>query len=387
MSKIRLGVFYGGETVEHEVSVITAVQLMKHADKSKYEIVPIYIDKAGQWWTGNQLTDIQNYGKQDLFKPSGFTPFALSQNKVLQSGEDESVMLTDGGTHSRAIDVAILCFHGGYGESGNVQGLLELAGIPYQGPAVTSSAVCFDKIFTRQVFQAEGINQAKYTWFTHIMWQNNKPEILKNIKQLGYPVFVKPANGGSTIGIEKVKEENAIEKTIENVLQYDQRIIVEKEVSDCIEVNVSVLGIDGDLKASVPEQPIKADEFLSYADKYERGGGKKSGMASASRRIPAPISSSLTEKLQELAKTIFVLFDCSGVVRIDFFVDPSEETIFVTELNTIPGSMSFYLWEASGMPYAKMIDQLVHIAQEKATRRKGIIKSFDSNILKNKTSI
>lgn len=384
----RLAVLYGGESVEHEVSVITAVQLMKHADREKYQIVPIYIDKSGQWWTGEQLLDIKNYGTQNLFAPIGFTPFSLSQNKILGNGNNETPMLSDGNVqNSRPFDVAILCFHGGYGESGNVQGLLELAGIPYQGPGVTSSAIAFDKIVTRQILQAEGIHQTPYTWFIADDWANDKEEVKRKIETLSYPVFVKPANGGSTIGIEKVKSATDIESAIERVLQFDTRIVVEAEVKDCIEVNVSVLGVNNDIQASVAEQPIKADEFLSYADKYERGGGKKSGMASASRRIPAPISSTLTKKLQDEAKHIFKIFDCSGVVRIDFFVDPSEESIFVTELNTIPGSMSFYLWEASGMKYPQLIDKLVKIAHTKYDQKQKLIKSFESNILKNKDSV
>ena len=240
---------------------------------------------------------------------------------------------------------------------------------------------------TRQILKSEGINQADFIWFTDDQWKTEPKLIKEKIATLTYPVFVKPANGGSTIGIEKVKNEQDIDKAIEQVLQFDQRIIVETEVKDCIEVNVSVIGVHGDVKASVPEQPIKADEFLSYADKYERGGGKKSGMASASRRIPAPISSSLTQKLQAEAKKLFVLFDCSGVVRIDFFVDPSEEIVYVTELNTIPGSMSFYLWEATGLPYTQMINELVQIAQTKYAEKSKLITSFDSNILKGKTSV
>lgn len=365
MSKTRLAVFFGGISVEHEVSVITGTQLIKHVDRERYDVVPVYVDKAGSWWTGAQLEQVDAFKDQDLFKPQGFQPFSLSHNRQ-ESG----------------IDVAILCFHGAYGEAGNVQGLLELAGIPYQGPTVTSSAIAFDKIVTRQILKAEGIHQTEYVWFTQDEWVRDQTAVLQKIAPLGLPVFVKPANGGSTVGIEKVKTEDALVTTIQNVLQYDQRVLVEAEITNCIEVNVSVLGWADDVKASVPEQPIKADEFLSYADKYERGGGKKSGMASASRRIPAPISSSLTTKLQDLAKHLFHLFDCSGVVRIDFFVDPSEETIYVVELNTIPGSMSFYLWEATGLKYPQLIDELVAIAYKRSATKESLITSFESNILK-----
>jgi D-alanine-D-alanine ligase len=365
MSKIQLAVFFGGVTVEHEVSIITGVQLIKHANPEKYDVIPVYVDKSGHWWTGEQAADVNFYKTQDLFKPTGLTPFTVS----LQRGEN-------------SIDVAVLCFHGGYGEAGNVQGALELAGIPYQGPAVVSSAAAFDKIVARQIMAAEGIHQAKYVWFTKLEWQKNRAQIEDKIASLEYPVFIKPANGGSTIGIERAKNGPEVAAKVKSALQYDDRILVEQEITDCIEVNVSVLGDEATVRASVPEQPIKTDEFLSYADKYERGGGKKTGMASLSRRIPAPISQKLTTKLQDLAKKLFVLFDCSGVVRIDFFANPSTEEIFVVELNTLPGSMSYYLWEATGVSYPQLIDELVAVAERKFKANSELITSYDSNILK-----
>ncbi len=360
----KLAVFFGGITVEHEISVITAVQLMKQADPEKYQVLPIYIDKSGTWWTGEQLLDTNYFASIDLFQPEGLKPFSLSLNK------DDA-----------EIDVAILCFHGAYGESGNVQGALELAGIPYQGPGVTSSAICFDKIVLRQVLAAEQIAQPEYTWFTKHQWQTEPEVIAQNIKELGYPVFVKPANGGSTIGIQKVASDTEIKKIINEVLRYDHRIIVEREITDCIEVNVSVLGLEGSSQASVPEQPIKADEFLSYADKYQRGGGKKSGMASATRRIPAPISSSATQKVQELAQRVFHVLGCSGVIRIDFFINPTTEEMFVIEPNTIPGSMSYYLWDATDVSYPELIDKLVEVAEQRQRQTEELTTSFESNVL------
>lgn len=381
--KKNLAVIYGGVSPEHEVSVITAVQLMKNVDRDKYDLLPIYIDKTGAWWSGEELTQIQTYQNQNLFQPTGLVSFSQRHNKItaLTSGtalpENSS---PSKGTQNNQIDVALLCFHGAYGEAGNIQGLLELAGIPYQGPGVTSSAIGFDKVVTRQILAAEGVSQTPYLWFTQHEWQTNEVELREEIKKLGYPVFAKPANGGSTIGVQKVTEEKEIKTTIESILHYDHRVIVEKEVTDCIEVNVSVLGMEGDTQASIPEQPLKKDEFLSFADKYERGG-KKSGMASASRRIPAPISATLTKKVQDLAQQIFHIFDCSGVVRIDFFVNPSTEEVFVTELNTIPGSMSYYLWEASGIKYSDLIDRLVEIAEKRTQQKSKLITSFENNIL------
>lgn len=363
--KKRLAVLFGGITVEHEVSIITGVQLMKQA-VANYHVIPVYIDKAGKWWTGQSLLDAEYYKTQDLFAPKGVTPFSLSLNP-----------------DTNPIDAAILCFHGQYGEAGKVQGILEAANIPHQGPGLTSAALCFDKIHLRQVLAAEGISQPKYVWFTQDEWTNDSKKVLEKISSsLTYPIFVKPANGGSTIGIQKVSEAGKTSQAIQETLKFDTRILVEQGITDCIEINVSVLGKPGDAQTSVPEQPISHDEFLSYADKYERGGGKKSGMASATRRIPAPISSDTTKKLQDLAKKVFHVLGCSGVIRIDFFVDPSTDTFYVIEPNTIPGSMSFYLWEASGLSYPKLIDTLVEIAEARSKTHESLIQSYESNILK-----
>lgn len=363
MSKKRVAVMFGGISPEHEVSIITAVQCMAAASLN-YEVIPVYIDKTGHWWTGEHLLDIEFYKIADLNAPKHLQSFALHLEP-----------------DSNAIDVAILCFHGAYGEAGNIQAALELAQIPYQGPEVLSSAICFDKIVLRQILTAESITQPDFVWFTKADWEQDADAVLQKVKTLGVPVFIKPANGGSTIGIEKVKSERDVQAAIQRVLQFDKRVLVEKEITDCIEINVSVLGSHAHAVASVPEQPIKADEFLSYADKYERGGGKKGGMASATRRIPAPISKSLSHKVQELALRIFHLLDCTGVIRIDFFVNPSTEELFLIEPNTIPGSMSFYLWEATGLPYPQLVDRLVEIAEETASDKRDRVVSFESNIL------
>ncbi|MEN8253059.1 MAG: D-alanine--D-alanine ligase family protein [Patescibacteria group bacterium] len=359
----KLAILFGGISTEHEVSVITALQLIKNADKNKYEILPIYIDKSGNWWTGEKLLEKDYYKDQNLFKPKKLEPFSTD----LQTSD---------------IDVAILCFHGEYGEGGNIQGLLELAGIPYQGPGVLGSAVAMDKISFRQILKAEGISQADFLYFTQADFDKNKKEIFnKIVNNLKLPVYIKPSRSGSSIGVVKVDKEKELDKKIKEALKLDSRILVEKEIEDCIEINVAVLGDQEKAVASVAEQPIKSEELLSFADKYEKGSGKKSGMASATRRIPAPISSELTKKAQDLALRIFKIFDFSGVVRTDFFVNPSTEEIFVTESNTIPGSMSFYLFEADGMDYSELIDKLVEIAINTHKRKGGLIKSFDTNIL------
>lgn len=375
MGKIRLGVIFGSRSVEHEVSVITAVQLMKHVDRSKYDVVPIYVDKKGRWLTGPQLEKIESYANLELVYKNASYPLLASAEKELASRE-----LANPSATLQSIEVAIICCHGTMGEDGTIQGLLELAGIPYQGPGVLGSAACMDKIVTKQVLQSSNLPVLPYRWFTAQDWKENSKAVLEDLKTLRYPLFVKPANMGSSVGIEKATDEKSLKHAIEVALSFDRRVLVDQGAGDCIEVNASVLGFQTP-KVSVLEQPIKTDEILSYADKYERGGGKKGGMASLARRIPAPISSTLTKKIQDAAKQVFKTLDCSGVVRIDFFANPTTEKFWVNEVNTVPGSMSFYLWQETHLPYTKLIDELVNTAMERKKAQEKFIRSIATNIL------
>lgn len=365
MAKLKLGVLFGGVSAEHEVSIITGLQLIKNADQSKYDLIAIYVDKSGQWWTGDQIKNLEYFRTADVFSPTNLIPFQLSLNP----------------TSAQPIDVAILCFHGTTGESGSVQGLLDVIGIPYQGPGVLSSAISFDKIVTRQILTAEGISQTPYRWFTLEDWTARKDFWLTELTKLGKVLFVKPANSGSSIGISRVTNPAELVNGIELASQFDHRILVEKAVTECLEINVSVIRDGLTTQVSVAEQPLQKDEFLSFVDKYQRGGGKKSGMASASRRIPAPISASTYEKIKLAAIKVAKILDFTGVIRIDFFANPSTEEIFLTEPNTIPGSMSFYLWQASGLTYPQLIDTLVEIAFKNQSRKKALVKSFKTNLL------
>lgn len=361
MNTIRLGVLFGSRSVEHEVSVITAVQLMKAANPQKYEIVPIYISKDGDWLSGVELKDLSFY--RSLNRLSAKSSLAVNPTEILKS-----------------LDVAIIACHGTGGEDGSLQGMLEMHEVPYQGPGVFGSAVCMDKIACKQLLRSEGLPVVKYQWFHADEWRKDSGSILNRLKNLKFPLYVKPSNMGSSIGISKVHSEKELTKAIDTALAFDDRILVEESVEDCIEVNVSVLGFES-FRVSETEQPIKTGELLSYADKYSRSGGKKSGMASLNRRIPAPISPSFARHIQETARAAAKILDCSGVVRMDFLADPSTETCQINEVNTIPGSLSFYLWEASGMTYSQLIDELVLIARQRQTRAREKIRSIDTNIL------
>lgn len=365
--KKKLAVFFGGQSLEHEVSIITGVQLMRYVDEQLYELLPIYVDKQGQWWTGEKLTDMAFFAKKDLGKLIGLEHFSSDISQL-----------------SKKIDVAILAFHGAYGEDGTIQAILDAAAIPYQSSDPTSMAITFDKIVTRQILQAEGIGQTEYFWFNRQEWQHQQAAILSKVT---YPAFVKTARSGSSIGVIKVKNVSEFKKAVAALLHYGDRVLVEKAVSeDFIEVNVSVLGDTDSYQASVIEQPIKSADFLSFADKYEgdgaKKGSKKMGMASASRRIPAPLSPQLSQKIQDLAKRAASIFDCKGVIRIDFFANPSTEEVLLIEINAIPGSMSFYLWDYGGLSYPQLINRLVAIAEKKYRLVHSYVSSFASNILK-----
>ncbi len=367
---MRLGVVFGSRSVEHEVSIITATQLMKHADPDKYQVVPLYIDKRGRWWTGDSLKLAATFTSLDLNDPQGadLAPVEFSPDPTKDHG----------------VDAVIFCVHGGHGEDGTLAGLMELADVPYAAPGVVAAAVAIDKIMTKHVAQAAHIPVTKYIWFTRAQWENEREAQLERTNALTYPLFVKPATLGSSVAVTKVDTAAKLSAAIELAASFDERLIVEEAARDCIEVNVAVVGAGKCARASITEQPVSTDTFLSYADKYERGGKKSKGMASLSRRIPAPISPELAAKIQQTALDFWQLIGGNGVARIDFFADPSTEEIWLGEVNAPPGSMAFYLWENSGFPYTQLIDFLVHSALERQEQKQSLMHSIESNILRQK---
>jgi D-alanine-D-alanine ligase len=288
-------------------------------------------------------------------------------------------------TRVTTIDVVFPVVHGTFGEDGTLQGLLELAAVPYVGAGVVGAAVGMDKIMMKAAFQAHDLPIVNYVSFTRKRWQSAADDVANEIERtLHYPLFVKPANLGSSIGITKASDRASLFDAVEVAAHYDRRLLVEESFEGGIEVNCSVLGNDEPV-ASVCEQPIAWTEILSYEDKYLRGGkGKGSGgegMASLTRQIPAPISPDLTARVQQLAIQAFQAVDACGVARVDFLVDPVSGRIAVNEINTLPGSLSFYLWEPSGLPFPALIDRLIELALERYRERQQTTYSFDSALL------
>ena len=384
---IKLGVIFGGESVEHEVSIISAVQAMESMDDTKYDIIPIYISKNRTWYTGAMLRDIDVYKDFDDLK-------RYAKEVVLVRKDDKFYLQSTKGIFRKDvtdIDIMFPIVHGNNVEDGSLQGYLESVGIPYVGSHVLGSALGQDKVLMKQVFEANDIAVVPYTWFYDYEYSDSSNDILKKIEKLGYPVVVKPATLGSSVGITYVKTAKDIEVAISEAIKYDKKIVVEKAVDNLIEVNCSVLGNYKYQETSVLEEVLSDNELLTYADKYIGGskgklkGGMKSskGMASTSRIIPARVNKKVENEILDISKRAFRSLNLSGVCRIDFLIDSKTNKVFINEPNTIPGSLAFYLWEPAGKGYKNLLSDMINIAIKEYKEKSKKTYSFDSNILSN----
>ena len=382
--KIKVGVIFGGETVEHEVSIISAVQAMEHMNKDKYEIVPIYISKDRYWYTGKMLMEIDVYQDFEELKK-------YAKRVALTKGKDGFYLQNTTGLFRRNIadiDIAFPIVHGNNAEDGTLQGYLDSVGIPYVGSRVIGSALGQDKVIMKQIFKNCGLPIVDYVWFFDNEYADDCEAIFDKVKHLGYPVIVKPATLGSSVGITYVKDEKSLASAIEEAMTYDTKIIVEKAVQNLVEVNCSVLGNYINQETSAIEEVTSDDEFLTYKDKYIGGSksktkGASKGMASASRIIPARISKELEEKIRKTSKEAFVALNLGGVCRIDYLIDKKTNKYYINEPNTIPGSLSFYLWEPVGKKYEDLLDEMITLCIKDYKNRARKTYSFESNILSN----
>lgn len=381
--KIKVGVIFGGESVEHEVSIISALQAINNIDKNKYIVVPIYISKDKVWYTGKDLCDISIYNDLDKVKKNSIS---VSLCKV---GNEYCLLQTKGLLNKIVdkIDIAFPIVHGQNVEDGSLAGYLETVGIPYVGPNVLGASLGQDKVVMKQVFESSNIPVVDYVWFYENDYINDEEKYLREIKKLEYPVLVKPASLGSSVGINFVKNENEIKDAINEAFTYDDKIVVEKAVENLIEVNCSVLGDNNMQSTSVIEQVLSDNQILTYEDKYigdsKKSGVKSKGMASTNRIIPARINKELAHSVSNISKDVFKVLNLSGVCRIDFLINSKTNDVFVNEPNTIPGSLSYYLWEKSNIKYSELLDRLISISIKNYKDRRKKVFSFDTNILKN----
>ncbi len=377
---IKLGVIFGGESVEHEVSIISAIQAMNKMDSEKYEVIPIYITKDREWYTGKSLKDIEVYQDLDLLK-------RYSKNVVLYCKKGKFVLQSKGFFKRtiEEIDMAFPIVHGTNVEDGALQGYLKSIGIPFVGSDVSSAAIAQDKIFQKQIYQASNIPTTDFVWFFDSEYLDDSDKIIKKIEKLKYPVMVKPATLGSSVGINKAHNKDELVKAIEDAITYDSKVIVEEVVENLTEVNISVLGNYEHMQYSVIEQVMTDNELLTYEDKYiggsKKNAGASKGMASASRKIPADIPEKLKEEVQNIALDVFKTLNCSGDVRIDFLIDKKKKKVYVNEINSIPGSLAFYLWEPIDKEYSELLDEMINIAIKDYKKKINKVHSFSTNIL------
>jgi D-alanine-D-alanine ligase len=379
--KTNIGVFFGGRSTEHEISVISANQAMHAIDRNQFDVTPIYITKNGKWYSGEALFDVANYRDipallakcTEVYMRPIYDDYKLySTKKSMFASEPKAVA---------NLDVVIPVLHGSNGEDGTFQGILQATGIPFAGCDVLSSANGMDKITMKMILAADGIPVVDYVWFTDKQWYAQREALIAKVEEkLGYPVIIKPANLGSSVGISRADNREALIEKVGAAEKYSTRIIVEHLVEELQEINCSVLGNCDEYQMSVLEEPIKSGEILSYQDKYMGGTKGAKGMQASQKRIPAELPDELTKRIQYLAGETFRVLGCHGVSRVDVMVDRKDNAVYVNEINTIPGSLSFYLWEATGISFAQLMEKLVSLALKRKRDMALKTVSYDQNI-------
>jgi D-alanine-D-alanine ligase len=375
MSKTVL-VMYGGVCPEHEVSIVSALQVMSALEEGGFKVLPLYISKEGGWYMGDKkYLKPENYKDLEKVKQWG--------KRVIISADREWDLLAKGwlgfGGMEEKIDAVFPVFHGQYGEDGAIQGLLEHADLPYVGCGVTASGVGIDKYVAKRVAESLGVRVTKDVLVTVGGWKKEKKELVKEIGKLKWPVFIKPARLGSSIGVLRLVKKKDLMDALEVAFRYGSRVVVEEAVKNPIEINISILGNDP-YELSVTEKPVTVADVLSFEDKYIGEGGKSKGMASAKRIIPAPVSEKIKMEIEKATVDIFRAIDGKGISRLDFMLD-SENKVYFNEINTMPGSLAFYLWEASGVSFKRLVTKLVRLAEEEWKAKKKLVSVFNSNIL------
>ncbi|MFV0519997.1 MAG: D-alanine--D-alanine ligase family protein [Lachnospirales bacterium] len=379
--KINLAVLFGGKSVEHEISIISALQAMQSLDKEKYEIFPIYITKNNELYYGEALFDIEN------FKDLKTVVANCEQVDFMVRGKKTYLEILDKKLFSKKeishIDIAFPIVHGTNTEDGTIQGYLASKNLPFVGSDLLSSAIGMDKYVSKILLKEAGFPVLDGLMFNQIDYKEPETIVSKIEEKFNYPIIIKPINLGSSIGISKAKNAIELEEAITTAFSYATRILVEEAVVNIKEVNCSVLGDHEEAFPSILEEPLNSDEILSFNDKYVSGNknAKSSGMASLKRKIPADVTPKMELEIKEIAKNAFQYLGFNGVVRVDFIIDTSLNKIYINEFNTIPGSLSFYLWEKTDLTYTQLLDKLIKLALKRQRLQDSLIFTFDSNVL------
>jgi D-alanine-D-alanine ligase len=379
VKKLRVGIIYGGRSGEHEVSIASAAAVVQNLDKQRYEAIPIRIGKDGRWIIADRLpasasaAEVIEQSRASMGQRLGR---GGREAHLLAHPGDEQIMTIERGDSPSitglALDVVFPVLHGPYGEDGTVQGLLELANIPYVGAGVLASAVGMDKATAKLVFAARGLPQASYLVVFRSRWRSTPEDVVKDVSSaLGYPVFVKPANLGSSVGISKARTEAELPGAIDLAAEFDRKVVVEAAVPNAREIEIAVLGNE-EPEVSVPGEVIPSREFYDYQAKYLDGDSRTI--------IPADLPPGVAAEVKRLAIDVFQAVDCAGMARVDFLMDGATGALYVNEINTIPGfttiSMYAKMWAASGVTYPELLDRLIRLARERHAEKQQLRTSL-----------
>lgn len=382
--KINVAVMFGGRSVEHEVSIISGLQAIEALDKSKYNAIPIYISKESELYSDESLFDIETYKDLNALVNKAPAVYLYKEKQKVYMSPIKQKMFSK---KADVIDVVIPVMHGTNGEDGVLQGFLEMLDVPFAGSDTTASAVGQDKVMMKHAFENSGIPIVDWFWLYSHEFDTNVEHYVSKANEIGYPVVIKPANLGSSIGISIVSNDDDFIKGIKTASEFDRKIVVEKGVFNLREVNCSVLGDIYNHDVSVIEE-VGSEEFLSFDDKYlsNAKGSKSQGMASTKRDIPANLPEAIEQKVYDLSKEVVRVLGSSGVCRIDFMLDDKTQKLYVNEINSMPGSLAFYLWKEKGVEFDVIMDNLVKQAIDRERRNSQMTFTYESNILSNYAS-
>ncbi|MBQ8947387.1 MAG: D-alanine--D-alanine ligase [Lachnospiraceae bacterium] len=381
--KTRIALLFGGRSVEHEVSVISGLQAYNNIDRDKYDVTPVYMTKDGLFFVGDDVGKIESYrnipgllkGSHQVIWVNDGNGTVLKQYPAPKLGKGIFV----------PVDLAFPVVHGTNVEDGALQGFLKTIGVPFVGCDVCASAIGMDKYVQKTVLRDNDIPVLEATVYTLSDYEEMDGLIGRIEETYGYPVIIKPVNLGSSVGISVAHDRNELTSSIDDAYRYASVILAERAIANLREINCSVLGDENHAEASECEEPMHTEDILSYKDKYVSGskGGKSSGMASVSRRIPADIPDEMRTRIRDLAVRAFKALRCNGVARMDFMIDTDNDRLYFNEINTIPGSLAFYLWEPLGKPYKQLLTDMIELARARARNEGALTFTFDTNILNN----
>lgn len=380
--KLNVAIMFGGKSVEHEVSIISAMQAINALDKTKVNVIPIYISKDSQLYSGDSLLNIETYSDLEQAKSQSNSVYLYKDKNNVYMNLIKPKLFKE---QKQLIDIVIPIMHGTYGEDGKLQGFLELLDVPFASSDTTASAIGQDKVIMKHIFQNSGLPIVNWFWLYGFEFKNDQTPFLEKAETLGYPVVIKPANLGSSIGISFAKNADEFIEAIHLASEFDEKIVVEKAISNLREVNCSVLGDVYHNEVSLIEEVGSSAELLSFDEKYlsNAKGSKMQGMASTKRDVPAQLSSALEAEVHRLSKAVVHSLNSSGICRIDFMIDANTDAIYINEINTMPGSLAFYLWADKGVDFSQIMDNLIQQAIDRKRRSDQRTTTYASNILSN----